>query len=44
MFLYFGSIVTDLKRIKIGKIELGNLENGEYKKLDKREIEYLESL
>lgn len=44
MFLYFGSIVSDLKRIKIGEIELGNLENGEYKKLDKREVEYLESL
>lgn len=44
MFLYFGSKVSDLKRIKIGEIELGNLENGEYKKLDKRELEYLESL
>ncbi len=44
MFLYFGSNVIDLIRIKIGQIELGNLENGEYKKLDKRELEYLESL
>ena len=44
MFLHFGSNVIDLKRIKIGQIELGNLSNGKYKKLDKKELEYLESL
>lgn len=44
MFLYFGSKVIDLKRIKIGQIELGKLEDGKYKKLNKKELEYLESL
>lgn len=44
MFLHFGSNVIDLKRIKIGQIELGNLSNGKYKKLDKKELEYLGSL
>lgn len=44
MFGYFGAKVLDLKRIKIGEIELGNLKDGEYKKLNQRELEYLESL
>lgn len=44
MFGYFGVKVLDLKRIKIGEIELGNLKGGVYKKLSQRELEYLESL
>ena len=44
MFSYFGVKVLDLKRIKIGEIELGNLKDGEYRKLNKSELEYLESL
>lgn len=44
MFLHFGSNVIDLKRIKIGQIELGNLADGAYKKLNKKELEYLGSL
>lgn len=44
MFGYFGVKVLDLKRIKIGEIELGNLEDGAYKKLSQKEFEYLESL
>lgn len=44
MFGYFGVKVLDLKRIKIGEIELGNLEDGAHKKLSQRELEYLESL
>lgn len=44
MFGYFGVKVFDLKRIKIGEIELGNLEDGAYKKLSQKEFEYLESL
>ena len=44
MFSYFGVKVLDLKRIKIGEIELGNLEDGAYKKLSQKEFEYLESL
>lgn len=44
MFGYFGAKVLDLKRIKIGEIELGNLKDGEYRKLNQRELEYLESL
>lgn len=44
MFGYFGVKVLDLKRIKIGEIELGNLKDGEYRKLNKSELEYLESL
>lgn len=44
MFGYFGVKVLDLERIKIGEIELGNLKDGEYRKLNKSELEYLESL
>lgn len=44
MFFYFGIKVLDLKRIKIGEIELGNLKDGEYKRLSQKEFKYLESL
>lgn len=44
MFKYFGVNVLDLKRIKIGEIDLYDLKDGEYKKLSKKELEYLESL
>ncbi|MDD7305940.1 MAG: pseudouridine synthase [Peptoniphilaceae bacterium] len=44
MFAMFSSQVIDLKRIKIGQIELGNLEDGSYEKLSKKEMEFLSSL
>ena len=44
MFSYFDVKVLDLKRIKIGEIELGNLEDGAYKRLSQKEFKYLESL
>lgn len=44
MFKYFGVNVLDLKRIKIGEIDLYDLKDGDYKKLSKKELEYLESL
>lgn len=44
MFAYFKIKVLDLKRIKIGQICLDDLKDGDYKKLSKKEVEYLESL
>lgn len=44
MFKYFGVNVLDLKRIKIGEIDLYDLKDGDYKKLSEKELEYLESL
>ena len=44
MFEYFKIKVLDLKRIKIGQICLDDLKDGDYKKLSKKEVEYLESL
>ena len=44
MFEYFKIKVLDLKRIKIGQICLDDLKEGDYKKLSKKEVEYLESL
>lgn len=36
--------VIDLKRIKMGEIELGNLKSGEWRELTKSEVEYLKGL
>lgn len=44
MFDYFGSKVLDLQRIKIGKIELKDLKEGQYVPLDNNEIEFLKNL
>lgn len=39
-----GHKVLKLKRIKIGKIELGNLKVGEWRHLNSKEVDYLKSL
>lgn len=44
MFEAIGKNVTFLKRTSIGKIKLGGLARGEYKKLTTKEISYLKSL
>lgn len=44
MFKKLNSEVLDLKRIKIGQIELGDLKEGAYTKLDKGEMEFLNKL
>lgn len=44
MFKAFESEVVDLKRTKIGDIELGDLEEGQVKKLNDNELKYLKSL
>ena len=44
MFKILGYNVVSLKRVAFGKIKLGNLKIGTYRKLCKEEIEYLRSL
>ncbi|MDO4594338.1 MAG: pseudouridine synthase [Tissierellia bacterium] len=44
MFAYFGKNVYSLKRIRIGKIQLGNLKIGTYQKLNTDELNYLKDL
>ncbi len=44
MFKILGYNVVSLERIAFGKIKLGNLKIGTYRKLCKDEIEYLRSL
>lgn len=44
MFNAIGKEVTLLKRIKIGELSLRGLSRGEFRKLDKREVEYLMSI
>lgn len=44
MFAYFDIKVIDLLRVKIGKISLGSLEDGQYKKLSKNELDFLKNL
>lgn len=44
MFAYFDIKVIDLLRVKIGKIILGSLEDGQYKKLSKNELDFLKNL
>lgn len=44
MFAYFGKNVYSLKRIRIGKIQLGNLKIGTYQKLNTEELNYLKDL
>lgn len=39
-----GANVKELKRIKIGNLELGNLKSGQYRKLSESEVKYLKSL
>ena len=39
-----GANVKELKRIKIGNLELGNLKSGQYRKLNESEVKYLKSL
>lgn len=36
--------VLSLKRISIGEIKLGYLKRGEYRKLNKEELDYINSL
>jgi 23S rRNA pseudouridine2605 synthase len=38
IFGFLGYVVEDLKRIRIGKIKLGNLKEGKYKVINKEEI------
>lgn len=44
MFLKIGNPVKKLKRISIGEIELGGLEQGYYRPLEKEELDYLRSI
>ncbi|MDO4661788.1 MAG: pseudouridine synthase [Tissierellia bacterium] len=44
MFEYFNVKVKVLKRVKIGEISLDNLQEGKYRKLNSKELEYLRSL
>ena len=41
MFAVFGSTVIDLKRTRIGAIHLDKLEEGEYRKFDDKEMEFV---
>ncbi|WP_262122134.1 pseudouridine synthase [Anaerococcus sp. Marseille-Q5996] len=41
MFDFFGSTVIDLKRTKIGAIYLDDLKEGQYKKFDEKEMEFV---
>ncbi len=41
MFNYFKLTISDLKRISLAGIFLGNLEEGKWRNLNKKEIEYL---
>ena len=41
MFKHFGRLVEKLKRVAIGTLELGPLKPGEFRRLDKREVEGL---
>ena len=43
MFAAVGNPVQELERIAIGKIRLGHLKPGHYRKLTKEEIEYLKN-
>lgn len=44
MFKAVGSRVMELERVSIGEIRLGRLQTGHYRKLTRKEIEYLKSL
>ena len=39
MFKHFGFLVEKLKRIRIGPLDLGNLQPGEFRRLAPREVE-----
>ena len=44
MFGAIGKTIVLLKRVSVGEIKLGNLKRGEFRKLNKDEISYLNSL
>ena len=44
MFDVFNSKVLDLKRTSIGDIKLDKLASGEYKKFDKKDMEFVNSV
>lgn len=44
MFASVGNKVQELERVAIGEIKIGHLQQGHYRKLTKKEIEYLKSL
>jgi 23S rRNA pseudouridine2605 synthase len=41
MFKHFGRLVEKIRRVKVGPIELGDLERGKFRHLDLREVEKL---
>lgn len=44
MFKHFGLLVEKLKRVRIGPIDLGNLKPGEFRRLERREIEQFQKI
>lgn len=44
MFKYFGANVISLKRIRIGKISLGNLKKEEYRYFDAEELQFVKEI
>ena len=38
MFAYLGHLVRDLKRVRIGNLKLGDLREGEFRKLLPQEV------
>ena len=44
MFKAVGNTVIELERIAIGDVRLGHMQQGHYRKLTRREIEYLKGL
>lgn len=44
MFASVGNKVQELERVAIGEIKIGHLQQGHYRKLTKKEIEYLQAL
>lgn len=44
MFKYFGASVISLKRIRIGKISLGNLKKEEYRYFDAEELQFVKEI
>ena len=44
MFQAINHPTMNLKRVQVGKINIGDLEVGKYRKLTKEEIEYLKKI
>ena len=44
MFKAVGNNVIELERIAIGDLRLGHMQQGHYRKLTRREIDYLKGL